>query len=358
MSDIILETRDLVRHFKLGGMLKASGTVQAVDGVSLAVERGETFAIVGESGCGKSTLARLLLRLIEPTSGQIIYDGKDLTAATPGELRALRSDMQFIFQDPGSSLNPRMTIGALVGEPLEVHRSMGVAERRAKVADFLIRVGLRPEHADRYPHEFSGGQRQRIGIARALASEPKLLIGDEPVSALDVSVQAQIINLLQDLKEEFGLTLIIIAHDLAVIRHMSDRVAVMYLGEIVELAETDQLYEHPLHPYTQALLQSIPVPEPGLVSGRKPLGGDIASPVNPPRGCRFHTRCPHATEICSQTTPALLPAGEGRVVACHHWREIEAPVTAAVSQTRRSLASEKRFELYQRFSRRRAQVTR
>jgi oligopeptide/dipeptide ABC transporter ATP-binding protein len=356
MSDAILETRDLVRHFKLGGLLKKSGTVHAVDGVSLSVARGETFAIVGESGCGKSTLARLLLRLIEPTSGQIHYDGKDLTAATPKELRALRGEVQFIFQDPSSSLNPRMTVGTLIGEPLEVHGAMGAADRRTRVAELLVHVGLRAEHANRYPHEFSGGQRQRIGIARALASGPKLLIGDEPVSALDVSVQAQIINLLEDLKEEFGLTLIIIAHDLAVIRHMSDRVAVMYLGEVVELAETDPLYERPLHPYTQALLQAIPVPVPGVVSNRKPLGGDIPSPINPPQGCRFHTRCPHATKICSEDTPLLLPAGEGRHVACHHWREIEAPATAVVSGTGRSQAAEKRFELYQRFSKRRAQT--
>lgn len=238
----IIETRDVQRYFSSGGsFFGQKAVIRAVDGVSLSVMPGETFAIVGESGCGKSTLARLLVRLIEPTAGEVFYNGKSLTAAPANELRALRADMQFVFQDPFSSLNPRMTVGALVGEPLLVHRRMSAAERRRRVGEILERVGLRAEHAGRYPHEFSGGQRQRIGIARALASGPKLMIGDEPVSALDVSVQAQIINLVEDLKEDFGLTLIIIAHDLAVIRHMSDRIAVMYLGEIVELAGTDVL---------------------------------------------------------------------------------------------------------------------
>jgi oligopeptide/dipeptide ABC transporter ATP-binding protein len=345
-GDTIIETRDLVKHFKSGGGLFGSTTtIHAVDGVTLSVQRGETFAIVGESGCGKSTLARLLLRLIEPTSGQVFYDGKELTAANAGELRALRGELQFIFQDPYSSLNPRMTVGALVGEPLLVHTGMKSQERKAAVQDLLRKVGLRPEHADRYPHEFSGGQRQRIGIARALASGPKLLIGDEPVSALDVSVQAQIVNLVEDLKHEFGLTLIIIAHDLAVIRHMSDRVAVMYLGEVVELADTEALFSRPLHPYTQALLQAIPAPVPGASAERKPLAGDIPSPAAPPSGCRFHTRCPHATDLCARSKPPLDDAGEGRSVACHYWREITPPLDKLMASTR-SDGARARFELY------------
>jgi len=349
MSDMIIETRDLVRHFKSGGgLFGGATTIHAVDGVTLSVRRGETFAIVGESGCGKSTLARLLLRLIEPTSGQVFYNGKELTAASPRELRALRGELQFIFQDPYSSLNPRMTVGALVAEPLQIHTQMKSEERKAAVRDLLRKVGLRPEHADRYPHEFSGGQRQRIGIARALASGPKLLIGDEPVSALDVSVQAQIVNLVEDLKQEFGLTLIIIAHDLAVIRHMSDRVAVMYLGEIVELAETEALFSRPLHPYTQALLQAIPAPSPGVARGRRALAGDIPSPAAPPDGCRFHTRCPHATELCARTKPPLGDAGEGRSVACHYWREITPPPLDMLAASTRSDSAQQRFELYRR----------
>ncbi|VVS98388.1 dipeptide ABC transporter ATP-binding protein [Rhizobium sp. EC-SD404] len=346
-GDAIIETRDLVRHFKTGGgFLRQTSTIHAVDGVSIAVRRGETFAIVGESGCGKSTLARLLLRLIEPTAGTVTYEGRDLTTATPAELRALRGDIQFIFQDPFSSLNPRMTVGALVGEPLQVHGHLSAAERKAKVESLLSRVGLRPEHAGRYPHEFSGGQRQRIGIARALASGPKLLIGDEPVSALDVSVQAQIVNLLEDLKAEFGLTLIIIAHDLAVIRHMSDRLAVMYLGQVVELADTEALFARPLHPYTQALLAAIPAPVPGLATTRAPLFGDIPSPANPPQGCRFHTRCPHATPVCSQTQPPLESVDDKRSVACHHWREIAGSTPLAETQSSRTQAAERRFAIY------------
>jgi oligopeptide/dipeptide ABC transporter ATP-binding protein len=356
MSEAIIETRGLVRHFRTGGgLFRQASIIHAVDGVDLSVRRGETFAIVGESGCGKSTLARLLLRLIEPTAGQVIYEGRDLTAASAGDMRALRGDIQFIFQDPFSSLNPRMTVGALVGEPLLVHRKPTSAERKAKVSDLLARVGLRPEHADRYPHEFSGGQRQRIGIARALASGPKLLIGDEPVSALDVSVQAQIVNLLEDLKEEFGLTLIIIAHDLAVIRHMSDRLAVMYLGQVVEMGGTEALYGNPLHPYTQALLAAIPEPVPGRASGRRPLGGDIPSPANPPAGCRFHTRCPHVSDRCRQEVPALEDAGEGRGVACHHWREIERTTTSAGGDTVRAAAVARRFEIYRNHSASRVQ---
>jgi peptide/nickel transport system ATP-binding protein len=354
---VILETRDLQRRFTTGGgLFRQSSTIHAVNGVSLQVRRGETFAIVGESGCGKSTLARLLLRLIEPSAGQVAYDGRDLGSLPAAEMRKLRAEMQFVFQDPYSSLNPRMTVERIVGEPLAVHTALGAAERRARVADLLTRVGLRPEHADRYPHEFSGGQRQRISIARALASGPKLLIGDEPVSALDVSVQAQIVNLLEDLKDDFGLTLIVIAHDLAVIRHMADRVAVMYLGEVVELAETEAMFFHPHHPYTQALLQAIPLPSPGARKARKVLGGDIPSPANPPSGCRFHTRCPHATDLCRAERPALAEIGPGRQVACHHWSAIPTPDAVALAMKARSPEVERRFALFRDASARISQI--
>jgi oligopeptide/dipeptide ABC transporter ATP-binding protein len=349
MSDVILEAQGLHRRFTMGGgLLQKTTTIHAVNGVSLQIRRGETFAIVGESGCGKSTLARLLLRLIEPSEGSINYDGRDLTALPPAQMRALRSEMQFIFQDPFSSLNPRMTVERIVGEPLSVHTDLTGAQRRARVADLLTRVGLRPEHSDRYPHEFSGGQRQRICIARALASGPKLLIGDEPVSALDVSVQAQIVNLLEDLKQEYGLTLIIIAHDLAVIRHMSDRIAVMYLGEVVEQADTETLFATPRHPYTQALLQAIPVPSPGARArdSARVLGGDIPSPANPPSGCKFHTRCPYATELCARTRPLLAETAPGQQVACHHWATLPAPDASGLRMTARSPAAERRFALF------------
>ena len=345
MTDIILETRDLHRRFTQGGgFLGKATTIHAVNGVSLQVRRGETFAIVGESGCGKSTLARLLLRLIDASEGAVIYEGRDLTALSGGAMRALRSELQFIFQDPFSSLNPRMSVEAIIGEPLRVHTSLSAAARREKVAELMARVGLRPDMADRYPHEFSGGQRQRICIARALASGPKLLIGDEPVSALDVSVQVQIVNLMEDLKQEFGLTLVIIAHDLAVIRHMSDRIAVMYLGEVVELAATEDLFTAPRHPYTQALLAAIPVPVPGAAATRRVLGGDIPSPANPPAGCKFHTRCPHATDLCRTTRPALQ--GEGHQVACHHHATLPRPDLPMARATTRSPAAEARFALY------------
>lgn len=345
MSDIILEARVLKKQFaQERGLFSAPTFIHAVNGVSLQIERGETFAIVGESGCGKSTLARLLLRLIDPSAGEVIYDGTPLTDLSPAEMRAKRAEMQFIFQDPFSSLNPRMTVEAIIGEPLRVHTALGTAERRARVADLMARVGLRPEMADRFPHEFSGGQRQRISIARALASGPKLLIGDEPVSALDVSVQAQIVNLLEDLKSEFGLTLVIIAHDLAVIRHMSDRVAVMYLGEVVELAETETLFTAPRHPYTQALLASIPVPVPGGAKGRRVLGGDLPSPAAPPPGCLFSTRCQFATEICHITRPTL--SGGPHHVACHHQDDLPTPVLPLASTGHRSGAAEARFALW------------
>ncbi|WP_311200399.1 dipeptide ABC transporter ATP-binding protein [Jannaschia sp. W003] len=344
---MILEARDLRKHFRIGGGLFAErGTVKAVDGVSLAVEAGETFAIVGESGCGKSTLARLLMRLIEPTEGTVRFDGVEVTGQGT-DLAALRRDVQFIFQDPFSSLNPRLTVGRLVGEPLEVHApELPARERRAKVAALLEKVGLRPEHGDRYPHEFSGGQRQRIGIARALASGPRVVIGDEPVSALDVSVQAQVINLLDDLRRDLGLTLILIAHDLAVIRHMSDRVAVMYLGRIVEQAATTDLFAWPRHPYTRVLLDAVPDLDAPGGAKRSHVEGEMPSPSAPPSGCPFHPRCPHARDRCSTDVPVLEEA-EGHAVACHFWREIEDAPRAASVRTR-GPAAEARLALWRR----------
>lgn len=341
----ILRARGLEKRFESGkGLFSKPTVIHAVNGVDLDIRQGETFAIVGESGCGKSTLARLLLRLIDPSAGTVTYDGQDLTALSVQQMRGLRAELQFIFQDPFSSLNPRMTVETIVGEPLMIHSRLSRRDRRARVREILQKVGLRPEHADRYPHEFSGGQRQRICVARALAAGPKLLIGDEPVSALDVSVQAQIVNLLEDLKDDFGLTLIVIAHDLAVIRHMADRVAVMYLGEVVELAPTEDLYTSPRHPYTRALLSAIPVPVPGQREAVTHLGGDIPSPANPPSGCKFHTRCPHATEICAQTRPTL--AGDGHQTACHHWQDLPPAARGRHLDAPRSEVVEERFALY------------
>ncbi|MGR3758035.1 MAG: ABC transporter ATP-binding protein [Tranquillimonas sp.] len=346
-DDIILEAAGLEKRFTTRKPLFGAPTVvRAVDGVDLAVRRGETFAIVGESGCGKSTLARLLVRLIQPSAGSVVYEGRDIAQLDPAEMRKLRREMQFIFQDPFSSLNPRMTVGALVGEPLRVHGIGTAASRRARVAELLSKVGLTPQHADRYPHEFSGGQRQRIGIARALASGPKLVIGDEPVSALDVSIQAQVVNILQDLKEEFGLTLIVIAHDLAVIRHMSDRVAVMYLGEVVETGPADALFARPLHPYTEALIAAIPVPAVGPKKMRATITGDPPNPISPPSGCRFHPRCPYAVERCRSERPALSgEAGGARRVACHRADELAlAGLPPALNV--RTPRAEDRFRLY------------
>ncbi|MEF2071514.1 ABC transporter ATP-binding protein [Consotaella aegiceratis] len=344
----ILETHALVKQF--GGrrqLLSRSPVVHAVNGVSIKVMDGETFAIVGESGCGKSTLGRLLIRLLDPTSGDVIYRGRNLAGLTATEMRKLRRELQIVFQDPFASLNPRMSVADIVGEPMWLHGLGTKAERRDKVLELFGTVGLRPDMAERYPHEFSGGQRQRIGIARALAGEPKLILGDEPVSALDVSIQAQIVNLLENLKERLNLTLLIVAHDLAVIRHMSDRVAVMYLGEVVELAPTDALFDAPLHPYTQALLDAIPMPSPRSRQERAPLQGDVPSPTRPPAGCKFHTRCPHAKEICTQEHPTLEPAeAGGRAVACHFWREIQAAGSSARAPAPPSDAFAKRLSLY------------
>jgi oligopeptide/dipeptide ABC transporter ATP-binding protein len=326
MTDSLLVAENLTKHFPVrrGFLGRQTGVVHAVDGVSIVLGRGETLALVGESGCGKSTTGRLLLRLVEPTAGRIRFEGEDVLALGPAALRALRGRMQIVFQDPFASLNPRMTVGEILAEPLKLHRIPG---GRARVAELLATVGLRPEHAGRYPHEFSGGQRQRIGIARALAVEPALIVCDEPVSALDVSIQAQVINLLQDLQRRFGLAYLFIAHDLAVVKHIATRVAVMYLGQIVETAPSAALFALPRHPYTRALLTAIPVPAPGLARTRQILQGDVPSPLAPPPGCRFHTRCPYAQERCRREAPPLADDGEGHATACHFWREIAtAPV--------------------------------
>ncbi len=345
-NGIILEARGLERRFVTDQPLFGKPTVvRAVDGVDLAVRRGETLAIVGESGCGKSTLARLLVRLIEPSGGTVTYEGRDIGALDDASLRGLRRDLQFIFQDPFASLNPRMTVGALIEEPLRAHGIGNAAERREQAGQLLARVGLSPQHADRYPHEFSGGQRQRIGIARALASGPKIVIGDEPVSALDVSIQAQVVNILEDLKQEFGLTLIVIAHDLSVIRHMADRVAVMYLGQLVEIARTEDIFRAPKHPYTEALLAAIPLPQFGARKVKVSIEGDPPDPIAPPPGCRFHTRCPYAVAACSAERPALIADDEGRSVACLRADELSLTGTTDLAQARKAPA-ERRFQLY------------
>jgi peptide/nickel transport system ATP-binding protein/oligopeptide transport system ATP-binding protein len=322
-GDALIEVRDLVKEFPIKGsylVRRQLGAVHAVDGVSFDVRRGETFGIVGESGCGKSTTARLLLRLLDPTSGSVRFDGREIGTLKSGQIKPLRREMQMIFQDPYSSLNPRRTVGTIISEPFAIHGMHdGKGERKRVVQELMDTVGLNPEHYNRYPHEFSGGQRQRIGVARALALKPKLIVADEPVSALDVSIQAQILNLLRDLQREFGLTLIFIAHDLSVVRHMCDRVAVMYLGKIVELADSDQLYSHPRMPYTGALMSAVPVADPALAATKKRqlLVGDVPSPTNPPPACRFHTRCWKAQEICRTVAPELEVKEGGNVAACH-----------------------------------------
>ncbi len=316
---VLMEVRGLKKHFEIkkGTFKKEIVKVKAVDGVDFEIYEGETLGIVGESGCGKSTTGEMLLGLLKPTEGTVKFMGKDLTKLNKKELREIRKDIQVIFQDPYSSLNPRMTVEQIIGEPLQLHTSMSKQEIREEVIRLMKVVGLNEEQLKRYPHEFSGGQRQRIGIARALALKPKLIICDEPVSALDVSIQAQILNLLKKLQKEFNLTLVFIAHGLPAVRHISDRIAVMYLGKIVEIAERDELFANPKHPYTEALLSSIPVDHPRLRRKREPLKGDLPNPANPPGGCPFHTRCPYAQEICKTSAPELKDYHEGHLAACH-----------------------------------------
>jgi oligopeptide/dipeptide ABC transporter ATP-binding protein len=319
----LVEVRDLVKHFPLThGVIfqRQYGAVRAVDGVSFDVMRGETLGLVGESGCGKSTTARLIIRLLDPTSGTVRFDGEDIAGLPHGRLKPLRREMQMIFQDPFASLNPRKTVGSIISEPFKIHGlEKGEGQQKKAVQELMDRVGLNPEHYNRYPHEFSGGQRQRIGVARAIALRPRLVVADEPVSALDVSIQAQVLNLLRELQRDLGLTLIFIAHDLSVVRHMCDRVAVMYLGKIVELASSDELYAHPRMPYTGALMSAVPVADPALAASKKRqiLAGDVPSPTNPPPACRFHTRCWKAEEICRQEEPMLERKEGGNLAACH-----------------------------------------
>jgi oligopeptide transport system ATP-binding protein len=321
MSEALLEVRNLVKHFPVaGGFREATLSVKAVDGVSFTLKRGETLGLVGESGCGKTTTGRCVLLLERPTSGEVVFEGTELTTLPENRLRAMRRRMQVIFQDPYSSLNPRMTVGQILAEPLKVHGLVKEkAGRDARVRELLTQVGLLPQHARRYPHQMSGGQRQRVGIARALAMEPSLIVCDEPVSALDVSIQAQIVNLLEDLQKRLGLTYLFIAHDLSVVRHISDRVVVMYLGKVAEVADRNSIYEEPLHPYTKALLSAVPIPDPKLEAHRERtvLRGEVPSALNPPAGCVFHPRCPIAVERCSAEIPPLREIRPGHWAACH-----------------------------------------
>lgn len=323
MAEELLVVKNLKKYYPIpGGVFgKTVGTVKAVDDVSFTVKKGETLGLVGESGCGKSTTGRSVMRLIEPTEGDVLFDGRTVTHLDQQELRKLRRDMQIVFQDPFASLNPRHNVETILEEPLIVHGIGSASERKKRVLEMLEVVGLTSYHAKRYPHQFSGGQRQRIGIARALMVNPKLVVLDEPVSALDVSIQSQVLNLLQDLQKEFGLTYLFIAHDLSVVRHISDRVGVMYLGRIVELAEKEALYSNPLHPYAQALLSAVPNPDPDIKRERIILQGDVPSPSNPPNGCTFHTRCAHVKEICRSVRPTFRDAGNGHFVACHLYSE-------------------------------------
>ena len=318
----LLRVENLTKHFPVTrGIIfqKQVGAVQAVDDISFEIKKGETFGLVGESGCGKSTTGRAILQLHKPTAGKVYFEDTELTTASPAVLRKMRRNMQIIFQDPYASLNPRMTVGSIIAEPLEIHNIGTSKERQERVQELLKLVGLNPYFVNRYPHEFSGGQRQRIGVARALALQPEFIVCDEPISALDVSIQAQVVNLLEELQDEFGLTYLFIAHDLSMVRHISDRVAVMYLGKVVELATRNELYEDPLHPYAKALLSAVPIPDPVMEEKRRRiiLEGDVPSPINPPSGCRFHPRCPIAEDDCKQAIPEWREAKPGHWVACH-----------------------------------------
>ena len=334
----LLELRHVKKYFpiKKGVLQHEVARVHAVDDISFAVREGETLGLVGESGCGKSTLGRTIVRLLEPTDGQIIFRGTEIEDLGPRQLRPLRREMQMVFQDPYASLNPRKRVGSIIGDPLKIHSLGDKAERKATVEQLLETVGLSPEHYNRFPHEFSGGQRQRIGIARALALRPKLIIADEPVSALDVSIQSQMLNLLEDLQNEFNLTYIFIAHDLGVVRHVSDRIAVMYLGKLVEVSPAEELYSRPIMPYTGALLSAVPIPDPDLARKRERivLEGDVPSPINPPSGCRFHPRCRYATQVCKEIEPPLTDYGNGHLAACHHPLNVDAATLASATVAR------------------------
>lgn len=318
----LLEVRHVNKYFPIrkGVLQREVARVHAVDDVSFAVQEGETLGLVGESGCGKSTLGRTIVRLFEPTAGEIIFRGEPIEGLRARRLRPLRREMQMVFQDPYASLNPRKRVGTIIGDPMKIHKLGNKQQRKVRVEELLEAVGLSPEHYNRFPHEFSGGQRQRIGIARALALQPKLVVADEPVSALDVSIQSQMLNLLEDLQNEFKLTYLFIAHDLGVVRHVSDRIAVMYLGKLVELSPAEELYQRPIMPYTEALLSAVPVPDPDIAAARERivLEGDVPSPINPPSGCRFHPRCRYATQVCTEIEPPLVDYGSGHFAACHH----------------------------------------
>ena len=328
----LVQVQHLTKDFPIrkGVLSREVARVHAVDDVTLSVAEGETLGLVGESGCGKSTLGRCIVRLLEPTAGDIVFDGVSIGKLGARKLRPLRREMQMIFQDPYASLNPRKRVGTIISDPMRIHGIGDRKERKEKVEDLLRTVGLSPEHYNRFPHEFSGGQRQRIGVARALALRPKLIVADEPVSALDVSIQAQMVNLLEELQDEFRLTYLFIAHDLGVVRHVSDRIAVMYLGKIVEIGPADDVYSNPIHPYTVSLLSAVPIPDPRLNQAREQivLEGDVPSPANPPSACRFHTRCPRATDVCSEVEPQLVDYGHGHWAACHHPVGRNAPGTA------------------------------